>query len=367
MRRLIKNTACLLLVLLIFVSSSATIFAYTTDGMVKAALEFIYANEGYYNSVLANDNGAVSIGKIGWHGPRALQLLRMIAQANPNQAKQILGTSFYNEIMTASDVSWNTRSLSASEKSAVEKLLSTDESKQAQDKLSYDNIKGYITHAQGLGITDPKTLVYFADLENQLGAYGAERVLKSASGTAGSASKVTLAVLYNAAMADRTAGSSPTRRKTAYEYCQSLNFDGSGETNTSYKTGQYRISTASDPLRIRKNAGTSYATVGSVPKGTVVTVTQISGVWGKIAYGGVTGWISLSYATYIGSASASPKGDINGNGTTDSGDARLALRHSAHLTELTATQKKIADLDGDGNITAKDARSILRIAAKIDF
>lgn len=368
MRRIIKKMTCLLLVLFIFVSSSATIFAYSTDDVAKAALEFIYAHEGYYNSINANDNGAVSVGKIGWHGPRALQLFRMIVKANPTQAKQILGTAFYNEIMTASDASWNTRVFSASEKAVAEKLLSTEESKQAQDKLSYDNIMGYISHAQRLGITDARALVYFADLENQLGSYGVEKVFNIALRNAGSASKITLTILYNAAMADPTASSSPTMRKNAYNYCASLNFDGTvSNPGSSYQTGQYKVT--ADSLRFRGGPGTSYNTVGSsLTSGTIVTVTEVSGTWGKITRNGVTGWICLEYATYIGSPSPSTttiNADINGNGKTDAGDARLVLRYAASLIDLTTAQKKLADVDNDGKITAKDARLILRAAAKL--
>lgn len=367
MRRIVKSITCFLLIFIILVSSYATVFAYTTDDIVRAALVFIYESEGTYTSVVSNDNGAVSMGKIGWHASRALYLMKMIVNANPSQAKEILGEDFYNEIITASDTSWNSRVFTASEKAAAEKLLATDESKKAQDELSYNDIKGYIDHARSLGITDGKALVYFADLENQMGANGAERVAVAAAEAAGSMSKVTLSVLYNAAMADRTAGSSPTRRRNAYNYCNSLNLDAPEETGK-YKTGQYRIATQSDPLRIRSGPGTTYSTLGvSVPKGTIVTVTQISGDWGKITYGGVTGWIFLVYTTYIGeSSSGSVRGDVNGNGKTDASDARLALRAAASLITLDDAQKKRADMDGDGKVTAKDARTILRIAAKLE-
>lgn len=82
-------------------------------------------------------------------------------------------------------------------------------------------------------------------------------------------------------------------------------------------------------------------------------------------------------------------GDVDGDGRITAKDARLALRASANLVKLTAEQKKRADIDGDGKrpassiafgdtqsadflpgdidadrkITAKDARAILRISA----
>ena len=46
--------------------------------IAEKAAEIIFANEGNYGSVNKNDNGAVSVGKVQWHGNRALNLLRTI-------------------------------------------------------------------------------------------------------------------------------------------------------------------------------------------------------------------------------------------------------------------------------------------------
>lgn len=59
-------------------------------------------------------------------------------------------------------------------------------------------------------------------------------------------------------------------------------------------------------------------------------------------------------------------GDVNGDGTVNAADARLALRASAKLEELSDMQKKAADVDSKDGITAADARKILRAAAKLD-
>ncbi len=61
--------------------------------------------------------------------------------------------------------------------------------------------------------------------------------------------------------------------------------------------GYYKITTQNDPLTIRESPSTSSAKRGSVPRSYVIEVTEISGNWGKVTYGGVTGWISLDYAT----------------------------------------------------------------------
>lgn len=362
---ILKRTFCILLVAFVLASSVICTSAYTTDDVANAALDLIFNHEGVYTTVVVNDNGAVSLGKVGWHGFRALQLLRTIVNADKEQAKEILGDELYNEILTATNAQWDYRILTQSEKTVVMELLATEESKKAQDALAFEDVKKYIVHGQSLGITDGQALVYFADIENQMGSYGAQRVAKAAIALAGSGAKVTLDDMYKAAMADRTAASSPTRRKSAYNYCLKLKF-GAGGIENGYKTGKYKIK-ADPSLRIRSGPGTSYATVTDpVPNGTVVTVTEVSGMWGKIVYKGKTGWISLVYTEYaevIVTPSATP--DLNGNGVVDAADARTALRAAAGMEKLSDAKFRLADCDSDGKVTAADARVILRIAAKL--
>ncbi|MDR1630655.1 MAG: hypothetical protein LBS36_10665 [Oscillospiraceae bacterium] len=59
-------------------------------------------------------------------------------------------------------------------------------------------------------------------------------------------------------------------------------------------------------------------------------------------------------------------GDLDGDGKTTAGDARTALRISAKLEMSADVQILAADADDNGNITASDARSILRVSAKLD-
>ncbi len=362
---ILKRLLCALLITVMLITSVICSSAYTTDDVAKAALDMIFNHEGVYTTVVVNDNGAVSLGKVGWHGFRALQLLRTIVNADKKQAQEILGDALFNEILTATNAQWDYRILTQSEKTVVMELLATDESKKAQDALAFEDIKSYIIHGQSLGITDGQALVYFADIENQMGSYGVERVAKAAIKLAGTASKVTLDDMYNAAMADKTAASSPTRRKSAYNYCLKLKF-GAGGIENGFKTGRYKI-TAEPSLRVRSGPGTDYATVTDpVPCGKVVTVTEVSGMWGKISYNGKTGWISLVYTQYaevIVTPSVTP--DLNGNGVVDAADARTALRAAAGLEKLSEVKFRLADCDGDGKVTAADARVILRIAAKL--
>ncbi len=59
-------------------------------------------------------------------------------------------------------------------------------------------------------------------------------------------------------------------------------------------------------------------------------------------------------------------GDVDGDGKVTASDARLALRAAVGLEGLNETQKAAADVDGDGKVTAADAREILRKSVGID-
>ncbi len=59
--------------------------------------------------------------------------------------------------------------------------------------------------------------------------------------------------------------------------------------------------------------------------------------------------------------------DVDGDGRVTSRDARAILRNSAKLEEFTREQIDRADVDGDGVITAADARLALRYSAHLIF
>ena len=56
------------------------------------------------------------------------------------------------------------------------------------------------------------------------------------------------------------------------------------------------------------------------------------------------------------------KGDVDGNGTVDSTDARLALQAAVGKVTLTEKQKIAADMNDDGKVDSTDAREILQKA-----
>lgn len=66
---------------------------------------------------------------------------------------------------------------------------------------------------------------------------------------------------------------------------------GSDNTTTSIGTGVVTSTT----LNVRSGAGTSYSKVGTLAKGTKVTLLKKSGSWYQIKSGSITGWVSGDY------------------------------------------------------------------------
>lgn len=150
------------------------------QAIAERACIIIFSNEGNYGSVNKNDNGAVSIGKVQWHGNRALNLLITIVKANKNQANQILGSKLYNEIVSSSN--WENRIVSQSEADKISELLKTSQGKKAQDDLAKSDVLSYINKGINYGLQNEESLIYFADGVNQYGTYSSlwKRIVEAA-------------------------------------------------------------------------------------------------------------------------------------------------------------------------------------------
>ena len=61
--------------------------------------------------------------------------------------------------------------------------------------------------------------------------------------------------------------------------------------------GRYKVH-ANGGLNVRSGPGTGYSKVGGLSNGTIVTINDIKGNWGKCS----SGWICLDYASYVGNA-----------------------------------------------------------------
>ncbi len=91
--------------------------------------------------------------------------------------------------------------------------------------------------------------------------------------------------------------------------------DTSNSGTPTSKTGTYRVNTQGGNLNMRPTASSSQSAIGSVPNGTLVVITEISNGYGKTTYGGQTGWLSMSYLTYV-SSSMTISTDTSNSGTT---------------------------------------------------
>ena len=135
--------------------------------IAKRACTIIFTNEGNYGSVNANDNGALSIGKVQWHGNRAKALLLAICNANTNQGNQTLGSKLYNEVKSSKD--WSKRIVTQSEAVKISTLLQTATGMKIQDEQALSDVLTYVNKGISYGLTNTEALIYFADGVNQYG------------------------------------------------------------------------------------------------------------------------------------------------------------------------------------------------------
>lgn len=204
--------------------------------------------EGNYSSVNKNDNGSLSVGRIQWHGPRAFDLVRDVINAvGASTAISILGQKLYDEVANGTRTDWNNRTVNQSEADKIGALISTDAGKKIQDDKACIEFDGYLNAGKKKGITDENALCYYADLTNQGGPGGANRVADAAIKLAGSASRVTLDVIHQAALSDKVFKNYAARRNKCYEALKNSKLVGttgvttvdslpasSGSTSTTY-------------------------------------------------------------------------------------------------------------------------------------
>lgn len=206
-------------------NNSMTLSPATVNAEKAVALAYpiIFANEGGYTSVNANDNGAVSVGRIQWHGNRALDILREIIETDPNKAYTLLGDSLYAEI-TNTAMDWAKRTMSSAEAEILKAFLGNMPQSQAvQDKMAKADIASYINHGIKLGIRNVPALIYFADLENQGGARRSTECAKSLidKEICSSYGAITLNEMHMSAVCNSVMGKDIylTRRFSVYKAC----------------------------------------------------------------------------------------------------------------------------------------------------
>lgn len=152
-----------------------------TKNTIIRASQIIFANEGNYSSVNADDNGALSVGRLQWHGTRALELLRRIVEEiGADMSVRYLDHELYTEIITAK--SWSTRTVNQHEAQRLKDILSTSASAKVQDDQAETDVTVYLLHVETLGVTEENAQIFMADIENQGGAGASARIIENANG-----------------------------------------------------------------------------------------------------------------------------------------------------------------------------------------
>ena len=110
----------------------------------------------------------------------------------------------------------------------------------------------------------------------------------------------------------------PARRRNLgrnirdFEVVAEFEFDSKGTNKSNAvntpasnpSTGANKYKTTAN-LNIRNGRGTNHKILTTMPKGTEVAVTEISGGWGKVSYKGQTGYSSMNYLSLVQSTTAS--------------------------------------------------------------
>ncbi len=184
------------------VGTEATVSANGVNGLVRDVISrneigCIYSElSDEYGTVVANDNGAISIGVYCWHANNALGLLQDAYAINPNEVTSVTysygtaGNRIRNAIISGSN--WSHYIPDNTSARCISAILRTNSGIQAQDELSLEDAQNYIDICQDNGLTDYKCIAYCSDILNQWGPYSFEG--GCLDGVTGS---MTLSQIYN--------------------------------------------------------------------------------------------------------------------------------------------------------------------------
>lgn len=161
------------------------------DQLVAHAMQIYLELEGNYDSVRPKDSNALSIGFLQWHGVSALNLLKRICEAAPEQAAQTLGAVLYNEILqtplwsSQSGCGWKNRVLSSAEADAIRALISSDAGISCQNQYAREMILEEAGHGWNRGVRTESALLYYCTVEHQYGVGGVSYFMEYVRSTMG--------------------------------------------------------------------------------------------------------------------------------------------------------------------------------------
>ena len=123
--------------------------------------------------------------------------------------------------------------------------------------------------------------------------------------------------------------------------------DEIGQLLSSAKDDSYAVVTAEDGVNIRRGASTVYEIIGAVPCGTKLHITRrTSGGghdWGLTSYGGITGWVALTYTRRAEKKTVDELALEVIRGEWGSGDERVRLLTESGY-DYAAVQKRVNEL-----------------------
>ena len=166
----------------------------------------LYSGEssGNYGAINANDNGAVSVGMIQWHGAKAHDiLLATVTTLGETESRNILGDSLYNKIVNNDRSVWESVTFTAnsSDVKKLSTLLSTEAGQKVQNAKALKDISDYIQVAINKGLKDENAIAYTCHLQNAHG-YLPQRYIDGAKKLAGSVGAINLDHIYTACLND---------------------------------------------------------------------------------------------------------------------------------------------------------------------
>ena len=135
---------------------------------------------------------------------------------------------------------------------------------------------------------------------------------------------------------------------------------------------QYKV-TADPSLRVREGRGTNTKQLTSIPKGKIVSVSDISNNWGKVTYNGKTGYINMQYTQKYTTTSSSGGSSSTSSSYKTTDNLRVRKGRGTSYATLTTIPKgktvTISDIkDNWGKVTynGKTGYSSMKYLSKVN-
>ena len=182
-----------------------------------------------YGSVIADDNGALSIGAFGWHANRARELMQTAYSINSSEITTVcksygaVGTQILADIKTSASYVGYIPSTSTC--MCIKAILLSEAGQQAQDKTSAKDAESYIEICKNHGLTKNKPIVYCSDILNQWGtaSFNARVYRNGRPGVLyGINNKMTLKQIYTSKAGWGSSEKYKNRRQWTYNYLKQI-------------------------------------------------------------------------------------------------------------------------------------------------